>query len=241
VTEELDQSFALQAAAIVGRWRGRAPRTQLEPTVVPDRAALPALAEDRLRSMAWVVHEQRLAGLLLAALIAATVMVWLAAVDLAHKPALVVRAGPGLKEAAQAFNRRPELAYDQLAFFLHGCVPLLYASQSGRSPLLPLAEGLVAPEICRDAERRLAAHQAAMAAQGMSQALTLTEIVNVASDVGAGRAAAELAGYLTVTTRQGQARSFPWRGRAVIAANPGSRLDPYPFYLLSLEAASAPP
>jgi hypothetical protein len=241
VTEELTFPSTLQAAALVRRWLTREPRTSPPGAAIPVTAPLPAVAADRLQSLAWVVHEQRLGAVLIAALAAACGIVWLAAIPLGAKPALVVRAGPSLKEAAAGFYRVPELSYDQLAFFLHGCVPLLYASQAGQSPLLPLAEGLAAPEICREAERRLAAHSAAMAAQGMTQALTLTAIANVVSDSGAGRAAADLSGYLTVTTRPGGARFFPWRGRAVVAANPGSRLDPYPFYLLTLEAQSSPP
>jgi len=241
MTEELTLASSLQAAAIVRRWLRRAPRPSPPAALVPADAPLPAAAEDHYRSLAWVIHEQRLAALLLAALAAACGMVWLAAIPLAHKPAVVVRSGPSLKEAAAAFYQIPEHSYDQLAFFLHGCVPLLYASQAGQSPLLPLAEGLAAPDICREAKRRLDAHSVAMAKQGMTQALTLTEIAGVVSDPAAGRAAADLTGYLTVTTRTGGVHFFPWHGRAVVAANPGSRLDPYPFYLLTLEAQSSPP
>ena len=148
MTAELSFSYALQAEALVRRWLGRSERAVPAAPAVPTEAPLPAAVEDRFRSLAWVVHEQRLAGLLLATLAAACGVVWLEAIPLGHKPAVVVRAGPSLKAAAAAFYRVPELSYDQLAFFLHGCVPLLYASQAGQSPLLPLAEGLAAPEIC---------------------------------------------------------------------------------------------
>jgi hypothetical protein len=192
-----------------------------------------------MRSWSWVIHEQRLVGLLIAVLAAATGWVWLAVGAVSHKPAVVVRAGPALKAAAAQFYGGGEVSYDQLAFFLHGCVPLLYASQQGQSPLLPLAEGLVAPEICREAERRLAGHAAAMAKAGLTQSLTLTGITNVVADASAGRAGAELTGYLCIASQSGTVQSFPWHAKAVLAVNPGSRLDPYPFYLLTLEARSS--
>ena len=238
---EADSSSLLQAAALIRRWRGRASRARPATAEVPAEVAWPEAAAEPRRSFAWVIHEQRLVGLLLAVLAAATGFVWLAAGSVARKPAVVVRAGPSLKAAAAHFSGTAEVSYDQLAFFLHGCVPLLYASQAGQSPLLPLAEGLVAPEICREAEKRLASHSAAMAKQGMTQALTLTEISDVVADAAAGRAGAELSGYLGVTTRTGGVQFFPWHGRAVVAVNPGSRLDPYPFYLLTLEAKSSRP
>ena len=241
MSTDAESCSRLQAAALVRRWRLRPPRLRAVLSDVPSEVAWPAAAAEARRSFAWVIHEQRLVGLLLVVLGAATGFVWLAAGSVARKPAVVVRAGPSLKAAAASFYGTAEVSYDQLAFFLHGCVPLLYACQVGRSPLLPLAEGLVAPEICREAEKRMAVHAAAMAAQGLTQALTLTDITNVVADAAAGRAGADLGGYLSVTTGEGKTQFFRWHGRAVVAVNPGSRLDPYPFYLLTLEAKSSRP
>ena len=234
-------SAPLQAASLLQRWRRRRAPGVATARPVPEAVAWPEPAAEPMRSFAWVIHEQRLMGLLLIVLAAATGFIWLAAGSLARKPAVVVRAGPTLKAAAARFYGTADISYDQLAFFLHGCIPLLYASQAGQSPLLPLAEGLVAPEICREAEKRLTAHAGAMAKEGMTQSLTMTGIDNVVADAAAGRAGAELSGYLSVTTRGGTVQFFPWQAKAVVAVNPGSRLDPYPFYLLTLEARSSKP
>jgi hypothetical protein len=47
-------------------------------------------------------------------------------------------------------------------------------------------------------------------------------------------------GYLTVTLRQAEAQFFPWRARTLVALNPVSRLNPYPFYLLRCEERTGP-
>jgi hypothetical protein len=73
----------------------------------------------------------------------------------------------------------------------------------------------------------------------MTQSLTLTEIDDVAADSESGRAAARLRGYLAVTFDASGARIFPWSADAVLAANIPGRLDPYPFYLLSLDERTA--
>jgi hypothetical protein len=49
-----------------------------------------------------------------------------------------------------------------------------------------------------------------------------------------------LRGYLTVTVRHAEAQFFPWRARVLLAVNPVSRLNPYPFYLLRCEERTGP-
>lgn len=207
----------------------------MDPAHVPDRITLPRAVAHHYRALAWVEHEQRLVVCLLAALFAGCGLIWLQAARLAHKPALLVRAGPSLAEAAARFRRSEDVPYDQLAFFLNGCVPLLYADREGGHPLLPLAEGVVAPEICREAEQRLSAHAPERAARAISQFLALETVTDVIVDAKAGRAAARLRGRLVVTARGAPARELPWAAHAVLAVNPGSRLDPYPFYLVLLQ------
>ncbi|MGH7995043.1 MAG: hypothetical protein ACREFX_01680 [Opitutaceae bacterium] len=230
----------LQARALWRRWRGRGVPGPEPGPAVPDRAPLPAAIERRYRAFAWVVHEQRLFALALAALCSACGLVWTAAWQLRTKPAVVVRAGPTLREAAKAFYGVPEISYDQVVFFLHGCLPLLYEADEHGHRWLPLTEGLVAPEIYDAAERRLSSGDAVRAAHGMSQSLALLDVSGFVADPHAGRAAADVRGRLSVAERGAETRTFPWRGRVVLAVNPGSRLDPYPFYLLSLEARSGP-
>jgi len=239
----VDRSHQLQAAALWQSWRERR-----RPPVPPDAAVLvpaTALPPEELRRhdrhFAWVVCEQRLLLLLLAFLFAAVALVGSLAWHLQAKPPLVIRAGPSLKEAAAEFYGDREVSYDQLAFFLHGSLPLLFAADEDGHPLLPLAEGLVAPDIYRAAERQLAASGADFAANRMTQTLSLTAISQVVTDSASGRAAAYVRGYLTVTLRHAEARFYPWRARVVLAVNPDSRLNPYPFYLLALDERTGPP
>jgi hypothetical protein len=232
----VDESHRQQAAAFLGRWRARAERPRAaEGTAIPERIELPPRVWRHYRHFAWVSCEQRLFLLMLAALASACGLVWMAAWGLRSKPAAVIRAGPSLKQAAAAFYGAPEISYDQLSFFLHGCLPLLYEAGHSEHPLLALAEGLVAPEIAAEAQRRLAQMAPAIAAHGISQALVVTGVTDVVADQTAGRAAATVDGRLIVTLRGSEAQVFPWRARAVLAVNPGGRLDPYPFYLLSIE------
>ena len=173
-------------------------------------------------------------------LLAACALVWSLAWHLRQKPPVVVRAAPSLKEAAAAYYGAPEISYDQMAFFLHGCLPLLYAADDHGHVLLPLAQGLVAPEIYREAERRLSLSGKDVAANKMTQSLTITGMTDVVSDSKSGRAAAHLRGYVTVTVHRAEAQFFPWRGRVLLEVNPVSRLNPYPFYLLRFEQRTGP-
>lgn len=202
------------------------------PSVAPP---LPPAAESHYRAFAWVVHEQRLMALLLGAVAAAAGCVWLTVAALRERPAVLVRAPLSLREAAAQAADGTDIAYDQLAFFLQASVPLLYQSEMGRHPWLSLAEGLVSPELCQEAERRLQAHAADMSTKGLSQTLVLTDITDVVADAAAARVAAQLDGTVRVSAAGLPARDFPWRARAVLTANPRARLNPYPYYLLSLE------
>lgn len=210
------------------------------PDVSANPPPLPPAAERHYRAFAFVVHEQRLMALLLGAMAAATGLIWLTAVSLKEKPAVMVRAPLSLREAAGRFASGADLSYDQLAFFLNGCVPLLYAVSDGQHPWLSLAEGLVSPDLCREAEHRFAAHSRDVAAQSLSQALELSDIDSVVSDKASGRVAARLRGVLRVSSADAAPREFPWAAKAVLTANPRGRLNPYPFYLLSLEPEVAP-
>ena len=171
---------------------------------------------------------------------AACALVWSVALNLQRKPAVVVRAAPSLKESAAAYYGAPEVSYDQVAFFLHGCIPLLYATDDDGHAMLPLAQGLVSPEIYGEAEHRLNESGADVAANRMTQTLTITGLTDVVADARSGRAAARVRGYLTVTMRRSEARFFPWRARVLLEVNPVSRLNPYPFYLLRFEQRTGP-
>lgn len=201
---------------------------------------LPPVAERHYRAFAWVVHEQRLMALLLGTLAAATGMVWLTGAGLQNKPPVIVHAPPSLRDAADRGGAGIGLGYDSLAFFLNGCVPLLYQAESGRHPWLSLAEGLVAPEICREAERRLQSHAAEMAAKGVSQSLVISAIDQVVSDPASARVAARVSGVVRILAPAQPPRDFPWQAHAVLTANLSGRLNPYPYFLLSLETEAAP-
>ena len=164
---------------------------------VPAEITLPPAAWRHYRHFAWVIHEQRLLVLVLGLLLAACGLVWSLAWRLQHKPAVVVRAAPSLKEAAADFYGIPEISYDQMAFFLHGCLPLLYATDDGGHRLLPLAQGLVAPEIYTAAERRLNQAGPAVLANRITQSLTITGVSDVVADARSRRAAAYVRGYVT--------------------------------------------
>jgi hypothetical protein len=209
----------------------------------PDEISLPPVAWRHYRHFSWVMHEQRLLGLVFGFLLAACGLVWSLAWHLQRKPAVVIRAAPSLKEAAAAFYGVPEISYDQMAFFLHGCLPLLYATDDGGHRLLPLAQGLVAPEIYTAAEHRLNQSGPAVLANRITQSLTITGVSDVVADARSRRAAAYVRGYVTVTVRHAEAEFFPWRARVLLEASPMSRLSPWPFYLLRFEAragAAAP-
>ena len=118
------------------------------------------------------------------------------------------RAGPSLKEAAAAFYGVPDISYDAVAFFLNGCLPLLYSIDDSGHPLLALAQGLVAPEVYGEAERRLGASGHDVQANRMTQGLALTGVTDVVTDARSGRAAAYVRGYLTVTVRHAEAQFF---------------------------------
>ena len=232
----------LQAAAFWRRWRLRRPSgdSAIPDFRVPPSAPIPPEAWRHYRHFSWVVHEQRLVVLVLGFLFGGCALVWTAAWQLRTKPPLVLRAGPSLKAAAAAFYGFPEISYDQLAFFLHGCLPLLHSTDDAGHPLLPLAQGVVAPDVYREAEARLDASAPDVLANRMTQSLTLTGVSDVVADAASGRAAAFARGYLTVTLRQAEARVFPWRARVLLAVNPPGRLNPYPFYLLGCEERTGP-
>lgn len=235
-----EESHRLQARSILRRWRARLALQRVPAPTVPERPAWPEAAERHYRQLSWVVHEQRLFALTLAALGSACGLVWMAAWGLRTKPAVVLRAKPTLKEAAAAYYGIPDISYDQVVFFLHACLPLLYEGDENGHAWLPLAEGLVAPEVYDAAERRLAASDGPRRVHLMRQALTIARVGHFVADSRAGRAAAEVEGELTVAPADAPAKSFPWSGRVILAVNPGSRLDPYPFYLLALDTASGP-
>ncbi len=239
---ELADSHRLQASSFWRRWRARIrpPAAAPAEAAVPAQIGLPPEAWRHYRHFAWVIHEQRIVLLILGGLLAGCALVWSLAWHLQSKPVVVIRAGPSLREAAVHFYGFPEVSYDQLAFFLHGCLPLLYAADDSGHPLLPLAQGLVAPEVYREAERRLDGAGAAMLANRMTQSLTVAGVSDVIADAKSGRAAAYVRGYVTVTVRHAEAEFYPWRAQVVLAVNPVSRLNPYPFYLLSCEQRTGP-
>lgn len=207
---------------------------------IPASVEPPSEVRRHYRQFAWVACEQRLLAVSLGFLLAACGLVWSFALHLRRKPPVVVRAGPSIKEAAAAFTGVPEMSYDQMAFFLQGCLPLLFAADAQGHRWLPLAQGLVAPDIYAAAELRLAADAAAVHAHGLTQRLTVTDVTDVVADGSRRRAAACVRGLLTVTSGDGPARDFPWRGRVLLEVNPVSRLSPWPFYLLRLEQRAGP-
>ena len=99
--------------------------------------------------------------------------------------------------------------YDQMAFFLQGCLPLLLAADASGHPLLPLVQGLVAPEIYRAAEKQLGKSGPAMLEHRMTQSLSITGVGDVITDAKSGRAGAYLRGYVTVTVQHAEAEFFP--------------------------------
>ncbi len=205
--------------------------------------ALPPVVWNHYRHFSWVIYEQRLLVLMLGFLLAACGLVWGLALSLQRKPAVVVRARPSLKEAAAEHSGGPEISYDQMAFFLHGCLPLLYGLDEGGHHFLPLAQGLVAPEIYTAAEDRLNRAGPAAMANRITQSLTITGVSDLVADGPSRRAAAYVRGYVTVTVRRAEAQFYPWRGRVLLEVNPMSRLSPWPFYLLRFEdqaGAAAP-
>ena len=146
---------------------------------------------------------------------------------------LVVRAAPSLKEAAAAYYGAPEVSYDQAAFFLQGCLPLLYGADAEGHPMLALAQGLVAPEIYGEAERRLDASRRDLEANAMTQTLSITGLTDLVADAKSGRAAARLGGYITVTLHRREAR-LSLAGPRPHGGQPGR--PPEPLSLLSAAA-----
>jgi hypothetical protein len=238
----MDSSHRLQAAAIWRRWRSRPDRARAGAAkpAIPEDIPLPAEAWKHYRHFSWVLHEQRLLVLVLGSLLAAVAMVWCMAWRLREKQPVVVRAAPSLRQAAASFYGAPVVSYSQLAFFLSACLPLLYAVDGKGHPLLPLAQGAVAPDIYAAAESRLDRSMKDVLAHAMTQALAISSITGVVADPASGRAAAYVRGYLTVTSGGSEARFFPWRARVLVEANPASRLDPYPFYLVRSEERVGP-
>jgi hypothetical protein len=237
-----EESHLLQAKAFLDRWRNRRKRPAAlgAAETVPAAITLPENVLRHYRNFAWVIYEQRVVMLVLVFLAATTGWVWVVALRLEHKPPVVIRAPASLKEAAAAFYGVTDISYDQLVFFLHGCLPLLYTVDDGGHPLLPLAEGLIAPAIYEEAEKRLNTDAKEVEANHMTQSLTLTGISDVVADTRSARAAAYVRGYVTVTMKHDSTTIFPWRAQVVLQANPVSRLNPYPFYLAELTAKVGP-
>ena len=100
-----EASHLLQARAFLDRWRNR--RKRLPPPsaaeAVPASVDLPENVLRHYRNFAWVIYEQRVVMLVLVFLAATAGWVWVAALKLAHKPPLVVRAPASLKEVAANF------------------------------------------------------------------------------------------------------------------------------------------
>jgi hypothetical protein len=240
--QSVDETHRLQAASFLRRWssRRRAAGELVGDSGLPDRVDMPRDVWTHYRHFSWVIHEQRLVLLALGVFLAGCIGVWALAFNLDRKPPVVVRAGPSLKEAAAAFYGVPEVSYDALAFFLHGCLPLLYSIDDSGHPLLPLAQGLVAPDVYSEAERRLNASAPEVQANRMTQELAITGVADVVADARSGRAAAYVRGYVTVTVRHAEAQFFPWRAQVLLAMNPVSRLNPYPFYILRCEERMGP-
>ncbi len=238
----IDPTHRLQAAAFLKRWRSRAfpARSPEAGTGVPDRVEMPPEVRTHYRHFSWVIHEQRLVVAVGGVLFAACVAVWGLAWHLGRKPPVVVRARPSLKEEAAAFYGGPEISYDSLSFFLNGTLALLHSNDDSGHPLLPLAQGAVAPDVYNDAERRLDGAGPDVQAHRMTQTLTVTGIGDVVADAKSGRAAAYVRGYVTVTMHRSEAHFFPWRARVLVAIHPASRLNPYPFFLLRCEERMGP-
>jgi hypothetical protein len=232
----------IQALQLLSRWRSRAAAVPPAAAAdcVPPLVPLSGAARTHYQRFAFVVCEQRLLVMLLAAAAAAAGIVWSLALRMHAKPPLVIRGAPSLKEAAAAFYGAPEVSYDQVAFFLHGCLPLLFAAGREGHPFLALDEGLVAPEICEAAARRLGASRQGMEGGGVAQHLEITSVGDLDSDPGSGRAAASVEGRLVVIVRDREARFFPWKARVLLERSPGGRLNPYPFYLARLEQRAGP-
>jgi hypothetical protein len=231
-----------QAAAWWQRWKTRPRRGPAgsASSRIPAEVRLPPVAWRHYRHFSWVIYEQRLLLVVMGFLLAAAGLVWSVAWHLQSKPPLVVRAAPSLKEAAAAFYGVPEISYDQIAFFLQGCLPLLYAADEEGHRLLPLVQGLVAPEIYTEAEHRLDESGRTVSANRATQSLTITGVGDVVADQRSRRAAAYVRGYVTVTIRHAEAEFFPWRGRVLLEVNPAGRLNPWPFYLLRFEGRTGP-
>jgi hypothetical protein len=188
----------------------------------------------------WVVYEQRLLILAVGALFAASSIVWAMALQLRHKDPVVIRAPPSLKEAAVAFYGAPEVDFDQVALFLSSCLPLLYDIDDSGHSLLPLAEGLVAPDVFGEAGRRLGLVRGNVLAHAMTQTLVLTDLTDLVSDGESRRVAAYVRGTLTVTVRHSEARIFPWRAQVLLEATRASRLNRTPFTLLKCTSKLGP-
>jgi hypothetical protein len=235
-----EDSHRLQAAAIRRRWRTRPAPAPAAPPGIPGSVPLPAEAWRHYRNFSWVLFEQRLFLLVLGALLAAGALVWCMALRLREREPVVVRSAPSLKDAAAAYYGTPAISYNQLAFFLNACLPLLYAIDGAGHPLLPLAQGFVAPEIYGAAEARLDRSAKDAKAHAMTQSLAISAITGVVADPASGRAAASVRGTLTVTARRSEARFFPWRARVLVEANPVSRLNPYPFYIVRSDERIGP-
>ena len=238
----MDDTHRLQAAHFLKRWRSRRrpPGESGDAAGVPESARLPREVWTHYRHFAWVIHEQRLLVLVLGVFLAGCLSVWALAWNLSRKSPVVVRAGPSLKEAAAKYYGEPDVAYDAVAFFLNGCLPLLYSVDDSGHPLFALVQGMVAPEIYSQAERRLNSSGPEVKANRVTQGLALTGVSDVVADARSGRAAAYVRGYLTVTLRHAEAQFFPWRAQVLLAVNPVSRLNPYPFYVLRCEERTGP-
>lgn len=238
----VEPSHEAQAASIWSRWRATPRRQAPEGAAssVPERIATPESLRSHQRAFAWVACEQRMFLLTLGSLAAAAAMVWTLALRLQHRQPLFVRASESLKDAAAGYYNGSEVTYDQLALFLNACLPLLYAVDDGGHPMLALAQGLVAPRIYDESERRLAAAGKDVSAHAMTQALTVVGMTDVVTDRATRRAAAYVRGYLTVTIQHSEAQLFPWRAQVLVEASPSSRIDRYPFFLLSCEQRVGP-
>lgn len=199
--------------------------------------APPSIVQQHFKHFAFTTYILRSMAAMMVALLIANVAVWFAAHQLSSKPALLYRALPSLKAQADAHFKMDDVSFDSVAFFVTSTLPLLHGVNDGDYGPLELARGMVAPSIITEARQSFERDMGVIRKNMIHQNLYITEVTHVVSDPKTRRVGAYAKGWLVVAVRKGATPAIliPYRADVVLEANPPSKLNPSPYYLLRRE------
>jgi hypothetical protein len=198
-----------------------------------------ALLQTHFREFYWarnLIHWQMVATCFLCF---AVMLIWVAYIKAYSRPRLMFEGQPTLREAMNSKEDSDEVNMDQVTVFSLMVLNLLNTSDDLGSPHLRLLLGMVNPEIYERQQVNVEKNLAKMREMEITKTFVPTQVLLLAQDKDTGRIAVYVRGYLFI----GYGRSdhgpyhqtIPYRVKLVLENNTPGKLNPFPFYLVSLD------